>query len=93
MVTASSVRGAVARVTVKGGKKKDCVYGVGGGVMTCHSMVAPSFPEFLLVCQGFPWLPPDLPSLLNLHILGTHHPSRTKCALLCVLLSMGVRRR
>lgn len=29
MATASSVRGAVARVTVKGGKKeKDCVWGV-----------------------------------------------------------------
>lgn len=36
MVTASSVRGAVARVTVKGGKKKkDCVWG--GVCVTYHS--------------------------------------------------------
>lgn len=34
-VTASSVRGAVARVTVKGGKKKRKTVRVGGG-MTCH---------------------------------------------------------
>lgn len=59
MVTASSVRGAVARDTVKGGKKKKKIVCVLGGGMTCHSRLLALLSYFLCV-RGFPFSPSRL---------------------------------
>lgn len=75
----------------EGKRKRLSVYGVCVCVrlVTLDSMMAPSFPKFLRVCQRFSFSP-SRSALLNLHTLGTYHPGGTKCSPVCVSLGMGI---